>query len=1225
MNDQHASLQASSKSEYKGLGLQTTLLIVFLTLSLLPLGVVSWLGLAKASESLVASAVHELEATSDLTKHFIRSWFDYRKMDIQTEAELVENAIFMKALTNNFSDSGKSLQEYIGSYTWTKEIQKHKALSEAILLNYDYIYDIFYIDLQGNILYTVIRESDLGTNLYTGPYASTRFASAFKKVIRTGELSFSGFERYAPSNNEFSGFVLSPLQDDSGENIGIYALQLRLDRIYDVLSNAHSNNQSLENYIVTEDGTLQSPINQNWQEVLLRKIDVSKAKNDGKKINAVSTAMEYEGPGGQVVFGVQNRITVLGENWVLISEVDKQDVLEPVSFLKRFTLIVLVITSVLVVVVAAAIARRITLPIKALANDADRIAKGGTSASLPSLRTSGEVAMLRNSLITMFESRAKHEKEIEEGKKRLEQVINSTDSGLWSWRLQTGELEINGRWAKMLGFQLQELQPLGINTWLSRVHPDDIHELNALIDATVSGSLDAYLIEIRLQHRDSSWVWVQSTGKIVEWREDGEALRMIGTHVDITQSKHREEELIAAKNDAEQAARAKSEFLACMSHEIRTPMNGVLGMLSLLSGTPLNERQKHQTELAKSSARSLLNLINDILDFSKVEAGKLELEVIEFDLWKLLGDFSESMGNQAQSKGLELVLEASGVEHSFVLGDPSRIRQILSNLVGNALKFTTKGSVLIKASLSEDGEKHWCFSCSIIDSGIGIPEDKFASLFDAFSQVDASTTREFGGTGLGLAIVRQLCQLMGGDISVTSCVDKGSEFTFTIRLQKRMEKNKPLPQLIPPPNVLLMEPNNATAQAILTQLSAWGITATHCETVNELESIFSSQNNSEAVFDLALVDLSRDEQSIRQLFSEIKLLPKFKHLHVKYMVPQRYILHRGEAEHRLAKPITKYGLLNALSLFNDELKQYLSRHTKKRDIKSAQTAPRVWPACTRILLVDDNDINIEVADGILEDLGLSADFASNGSEALNALQSADEENPFTLVLMDCQMPIMDGYEATRRIRAGEAGAHYANIPIIAMTANAMQGDQEKCLQSGMSDYLAKPIEEELLEELLCKWLKAESTALINEVQENGVQDNSVQKNAVPEINTFSKEDSSEVWNEDEALSRVKNKKERLVKLINMYAQHAQKNIDELETAVAQGNAKSIVFVSHMLKGSLANLSAHDASNAAGELESAGKACQSDQYGPLFERFVHSHKRTIELFNMFLTHANEKRG
>lgn len=471
-------------------------------------------------------------------------------------------------------------------------------------------------------------------------------------------------------------------------------------------------------------------------------------------------------------------------------------------------------------------------------------------------------------------------------------------------------------------------------------------KISAVVDQCIASG-DAWNEELQLVTAKGNELWVAALGQ-AEYK-DGNPVRLFGSFQDIDERVKSQIELQKAKEEAEAAAKSKSEFLANMSHEIRTPMNGVLGMINTLLPKESDEQKIHQLILAQSSAESLLQLINDILDFSKVDAGKLDLEEIEFNVLQEFKKYFATVSPQIKAKGLELELDFSDVETYLVKGDPNRLRQVLSNLVGNAIKFTTQGKIKIKAVIKAENGKTQ-LHCDVSDTGIGIPHEKVSHLFDAFTQADASTTREYGGTGLGLAIVQKLCRLMGGMLEVISEYGKGSTFSFDLYMQTA---SKP-------------------------------------------------------------VDINILNQQIKEA-QELHLLTH-------------------EAPAKPLKP------KDAAANVNESI---------------------------NILLVEDNEINQVVAQEMLKQCGLQAHVAGNGHEALAALKSTSQ---YKLVLMDCQMPHMDGYDATQRIRAGEAGEHYRTVPIVALTAHAMKGDKEKCLNVGMNDYVTKPIDLALLAKVLTNYL-----------------------------------------------------------------------------------------------------------------------------------------------------------
>lgn len=640
---------------------------------------------------------------------------------------------------------------------------------------------------------------------------------------------------------------------------------------------------------------------------------------------------------------------------------------------------------------------------------------------------------------------------------RLEGIIRGTNVGTWEWNVQTGEAVFNDRWAEMLGYTLDELAPVSIETWKALVHPDDLTASDAHLEQHFRGELAYYEFESRMKHKNGHWIWVLDRGQVATWTNDGTPLLMMGTHQDITNQKWAEEALrlglsytrglieasldslvsigpdgkitdvnaaaedvtgvsrehligsefadyftdpqrarigyqqvfsegsvrdypltihhasgrhidvlyhattyrddagniqgvLAVARDvtgmkraadelrelaarAELASRAKSDFLANMSHELRTPMNGVIGMAGLLLDSNLDDDQRHQAEIIRHSGETLLSLINNILDMSKIEAGKLELEAVDFDLSTVLADCVDLLKLRAREKGLGLVNTVNADVPRLLRGDAGRLRQILVNLMDNAVKFTYEGAVSVGVSLAAADDRRVVLRFAVRDTGIGIPADKIGLLFKTFSRVDTSTTRHFGGTGLGLAISKQLAELMHGKIGVTSEDGVGSEFWFTVRLGTQTL--------------------GASAPSLNTA-----------------------------------------------------------------MVKSTIDLFKGRS--------------------------------------------------ARILLAEDNITNQQVALGLLKKMGLSADAVANGEEAVQAVATV----PYDLVLMDVQMPDIDGLEATRRIRLAQAGQ--PRIPIIALTAHAMQGDRELCLAAGMDDYVAKPVSLIELASTLAKWLPAET-------------------------------------------------------------------------------------------------------------------------------------------------------
>ena len=562
------------------------------------------------------------------------------------------------------------------------------------------------------------------------------------------------------------------------------------------------------------------------------------------------------------------------------------------------------------------------------------------------------------------------------------------------------------------------------------------------------GAIHSKLVEIQSDHNGDP-ITVQAARELDELAD---TVNELGNLIEL--KKAREEEL-------EETSKSKSEFLANMSHELRTPMNGVLGMLNLLSKTELDASQTDCVDTAVSSGKNLLNLINDILDFSKIEAGRLEFESIDFNLLSLVEDTCGALATQAHSKDLELVTDLDLSIPLMVNGDPTRVRQVLTNLMGNAIKFTTEGEIVVRTRYTDPANGLITFE--VQDSGVGIKASALDTIFDSFAQADGSTTRRFGGTGLGLSISKQLVEGLGGEIAVTSVPDKGSTFYFTIAFNACDVQSEPkVFNRLVNANIVLLEGSKSSRDSLESNLKALGANVSSYESgVKGLAHLGQADSKVDAM----LVSGKLKDMTGEEFVSTLDKVPgndDLKIMSLVYMNSQSHGLLANNNE-RIGAHLTKPVRLESLhGILSDLISGDLNNDSKTG--KQAQSAATKDVTGGKVLVVEDNEINQMVALGMLESIGYEVDTADNGVLALEALKT----NIYDVILMDCQMPEMDGYEATRRIRDNK-DPKIATIPIIALTANAMSGDAEKCIASGMDDYLSKPFEPELFEEKLISW------------------------------------------------------------------------------------------------------------------------------------------------------------
>ena len=1484
--------------------LRTNLVLWMGLLALIPVTIVSWLSYQQARDSLIAASYDELYQSSIVTVRSIHNWFDYRIADLKTHSASENTSGFLLLLTDEYKQSGESIEQFVGSSSWKSIVESKEQDLVSLSKYYDYIYDTFLIDLDGNVLYSTAAESDLGTNLLSGPYRTTTFAQSVGRTLRTGEITFSGMELYKPSNDTSAGFLTAAINDSEGIQRGVFAIQLRYNRIFELLSTGGKGSDSLVHYLVNDQGLLISPFDDKKSELLKKYINLESYENAEivfQKDEETYSGLSYTGPTGAAVIGLHAVIDLGSVSWRLISEIDQDDALSAANWLGKIVLSLLLITVFIILILTYNAADRITKPIMLLARASREAAAGNFSSKVEINASNREIFQLTDAFNHMLDMQGIHEtalqrsvkqakgalaqvaeqqfaldqhsivavtdlagtityanekfseisgydleaiigqnhrilnsgyhskeffselygnicaghvwhgeirncakdgriywvdttivpfkdddgkpvsyiairsditkrkqmeleiteavtlqasilestdngilvsdpdgrvirynkrfaelwgfsdeydrdsrvlggvlrqlenaeeaaenvksligsedtenitllylldgrtyeqasipmyvegnpagrvwsfrdiskrvnaekglikaldlaEEIQESlsseKRKTDLAVESSGLGIWEWDLKTNRLDWDEQMCLIYAASDDVVQNhLYYDYWESCVHVEDLEAASSSLSDAIEHKHDWHS-EFRLCLPDGQIKYVKATAAYMAGDKERNP-RMIGTNLDVTAERQMEKRLIALKNEAELANVTKSEFLANMSHEIRTPMNGVLGMLGLLLNTPLTDEQRHRAIVAQTSANALLTLINDILDFSKIDAGKLELESIDFNIRAMFDEFSEAMALQAQDKGLELIFDLTQIEHSTVKGDPGRLRQILANLVGNAIKFTSAGEVLVRAVLHPHGDDKWRIECSVNDTGIGISEHKLSELFDSFSQVDASTTREYGGTGLGLAISKQLCELMGGQISVRSEEGKGSCFNFSAILCASDSSELVVPVSdIAQLSILIVDDNVTNREVLSGQLKHWG--AEVCEAKDGYDALslceeYTSKNQG-SCFDVIFIDMQMPGMDGAELGA---LLQKDDRFSDSKLILMTSMAHRGDAK-RFAdmgfsgyfpKPATTFNIFEALHVVvhgGEALRKadplltshYLRSVTleDQNDIELDHTA--------RLLVVEDNQVNQLVVLGILKELGFNADVAGNGIEAISSLKAAIKDHcPYDLILMDCQMPEMDGYEATQQIRKEVAGVENIDIPIVAMTANAMAGDREKCLAVGMDDYIAKPVSPSLLLEKLKKYLDGGQVVAPcqNEIQDETHLSEAVQMNSTV---------GSQVWDRESALSRMMGQEDMLASLLDIFIVDAAPIMQQLREYVEAGDMDNAGKTAHAMKGMAANLSALQLQEMSAKLEKSAKSGEQEEVRHNLPLLLNAYDEIDRCFNAYLNTDEE---
>jgi polar amino acid transport system substrate-binding protein len=749
--------------------------------------------------------------------------------------------------------------------------------------------------------------------------------------------------------------------------------------------------------------------------------------------------------------------------------------------------------------------------------------------------------------------------------------------------------QVNPAFEKTLGYSQEELlEP----TFFDFIHPDDQEAAMTILQQLIGGGVTNNL-QLRFKTKSGDWRWLSWTAVSIPRNS-----RIYATARDITDDKKVAEQLAVAKQKAEEASVAKSEFLAQMSHEIRTPINIVIGMSELILDTKMDREQQNYLKMITESANSLLQIINDILDFSKIEAGKLEIETIDFSLRDSLTGTIHTLALAAQTKGLEIAWHVPSDVPDKLIGDPGRIRQVVTNLVSNAIKFTESGEVLLNVVKMNDTDLETTLRFSVKDTGIGIPPEKQQRIFEAFEQSDSFTTRKYGGTGLGLSISSRLIQLMGGNIWLESEPGKGSTFHFSINLKKNLDANgsflKDEIKQLDNMNVLLAADKGFTRHVLEEILESWDMNPVPVESAEKTLEYLGNVESVDDTVHLIIIDSDLSVKDGFELAKELKENENWKSIPmIMLTLPVRSndvpkCLKLGIKTYT-NKPVSESELMNtvleAMGLFTigsdgGEQGQDTGNDWKGRSMK--------------ILVADDNLGNQLLVERLLDKWGHKSVVVENGKKALDAMKN----DKFDLILMDVNMPEMNGFLATSVIRKREKEQELERIPIIALTAHALKGDRERCLKAGMDGYVSKPIQRNLLKEA------------INSVMSLTDED-------IEEVRESVSGDNKDIFDGDEYVDRLEGETELIIEMVEMFLQEHDRLIDELGKTIENGNTSQVEHKAHELKGWVGNLSAGRCHKTAQTIENKGNSGDLDGVEEMFDVLKDEVDKLVNELNKFI--------